>query len=59
MACGSSMGHVDIPKPGVEMELQLLACATAIATWDPSHICNLHHSSQQHWVLNPLSKARY
>jgi len=22
------------------------------------HICNLHHSSWQHWVLNPLSEAR-
>ena len=34
--------------------------ATAIATAmpDPSHICNLYHSSQQCWILNPLSKAR-
>ena len=32
--------------------------ATATATWDPSCICNLHHSSQQHWILNPLRKAR-
>ena len=24
---------------------------------DLSHICNLHHSSQQCWILNPLSKA--
>ena len=23
-----------------------------------SHICNLHHSSRQHWILNPLSEAR-
>ena len=23
-----------------------------------SHICNLHHSSLQHQVLNPLSEAR-
>ena len=21
---------------------------------DPSHICDLHHSAQQHWILNPL-----
>ena len=28
------------------------------ATQDPSHVCNLHHSSQQHGILNPLSKAR-
>ena len=25
---------------------------------DPSCICNLRHSLQQHWILNPLSKAR-
>ena len=24
--------------------MQLLACATATATWDPSCICSLHHS---------------
>ena len=30
----------------------------SIAMQDPSHVYNLHHSSQQHWILNPLSKAR-
>ena len=25
---------------------------------DPSHICNLHHSSWQRGILNPLSEAR-
>ena len=25
---------------------------------DPSHVCNLHHSSQQHQILNPLREAR-
>ena len=25
---------------------------------DPSCVCNLHHSSQQHWTLNLLSEAR-
>ena len=24
---------------------------------DPSHICDLHHSSQQHLILNQLSEA--
>ena len=28
------------------------------SNWNLSHICDLHHSSQQLWVLNPLSKAR-
>ena len=32
--------------------------ARAIATWDPSHICYLHHSSRQCWILNTLSKVR-
>ena len=38
----------------------LLAYATATDTvaWNPSHICGLHHSSWQHWILNPLSEAR-
>ena len=39
------------------MELQLLACATATAVPDLSHVCSLHHSSRQHRILNPLSKA--
>ena len=25
---------------------------------DPSHICDLHHSSRQRLILNPLSEAR-
>ena len=41
---------------GVELALHLLAYATATATQDPSHICDLHHSSQQCQTLNPLSE---
>ena len=26
--------------------------------WDLSQVCDLHHSSQQYQILNPLSKAR-
>ena len=30
-----------------------------MAPQDPSHICDLHHSSQQQrWILNPLIKAK-
>ena len=32
--------------------------ARATATPDLSHVCYLYHSSQQRWILNPLSKAR-
>ena len=34
------------------------ACATATATGDLSYVFDLHHSSPQRWILNPLSKAR-
>ena len=50
--------HMEVPRLGVESEMQLPAYTTAIATQDPSCICDLHHSSRQHWILNPLSKAR-
>ena len=50
--------HVEVPRLGVESELQLLAYATATATPDPTCLCNLYHSSEQHWILNPLNKAK-
>ena len=52
------MQHMEIPRLGVESELQPLAYTTATAIPDPSLVCNLHHSSRQHWILNPLSGAR-
>ena len=50
--------HVEVPRLGVSSELQPPACTTAIAMKDPSHVCDLHHSSGQRWILNPLSEAR-
>ena len=50
--------HMEVPRLGVELELQPPAYARATATRDPSRVCNLHHSSWQRWTLNPLSKAR-
>ena len=41
----------------VKSELQLSAYTTAIAVPDRRHICDLHHSFQQHQILNPLSEA--
>ena len=49
---------MEIPRLGVQLELQLLAYATAIATRDQSLICDLHHSLGHCWILNPLSKDR-
>ena len=46
--------HMEVPRLGVEWELQLPAYTTATAMQDPSWVCNLHHSC----ILNPLSKAR-
>ena len=42
---------------GVELGLQLLAYAIALATLDLSCICDLCHSLKQHRILNPLSEA--
>ena len=36
----------------------MLAYTTATAKQDPSHVCDLHHSSRQPWILNSLSEAR-
>ena len=42
----------------VESELLLLAYAIATAMSGPSCVCNVHYSSAQPRILNPLSKAR-
>ena len=47
-----------VSRLGVESELQLPAYTTATATPDTSHVCNLHHSSWQHQILNPLTEAK-
>ena len=55
---GPHLWHMEVPRIGVESELQLPAYTTATATRDPSCIFDLQHSSQQHQILNPLSEAR-
>ena len=54
---GPHLQHMEVPRLWVELELQLLAYATATIPPDPSHICNLYHSSWQRQILNPLSEA--
>ena len=49
---------MEVPRLGVELGLQLPAYTTATATSDPSHSCDLQHSSRQLLMLNPLSEAR-
>ena len=41
--------HMEVPRPPY---------ATATATQDPSQFCDLHHSSWQRQIPNPLSKTR-
>ena len=50
--------HMKVPRLEVKLKLQLLVYTTATAMWDPSCICDLHHSSWQCWIPNPLRKAR-
>ena len=45
---------MEVPRLGVELELQLPACTTATAMPDPS----LHLRSWQRRILHPLSEAR-
>ena len=48
---------MEVPRL-VQLELQLLAYNATTARPDPSHECNLHHSSQQRQIPTPLREAR-
>ena len=49
---------MEVPRIGVKLELQLLAYTTATATENPSCVCDLHRSSWQPKIFNPLREAR-
>ena len=55
---GPHLSYMEVPRLGVELELQLLAYTTATATLDLSCTCNLHHSSWHRQILSPPNKAR-
>ena len=55
---GPHLQHMEVPRLGVESELQLPAYTTATAMQDPRRLCYLHHSSRQCQVLNPPSEAK-
>ena len=55
---GSHSQHMEVPRLRVASELQRPAYTIATAMLDLSHICDLHHSSWQHWILDPLSETR-
>ena len=50
--------HMEVPRLGIKLELQLLVYTTDTAMWDLSCVCTLHNSWQQHQILNLLSEAR-
>ena len=49
---------MEVPRLGVKSELEPPLYTTATAKRDPSSVCDPHHSSWQHRILNPLSEAR-
>ena len=49
---------MEVPRLGVELELQLPGNTTATVTQDLSCVYDLHCSSSQCQILNLLSKAR-
>ena len=55
---GPQAPHMEVPGLGVELELQPPAHAIATAMQDLSCVCDLHHSSGQCQIPNPLSGAR-
>ena len=56
---GLHLQDMEVPlRLGVKSELQLCAYTTATATQDLNCICDLHHSSRQCWIPDPLNKAR-
>ena len=50
--------HMEVPRLGINSELQLPVCTTATVMPDLSRISELHCNLQQCWILNPLSEAR-
>ena len=55
---GPHQQYIKVHRLGVESELQLRAYATATTMPDLSHVCDLHCSSWQRQILDPLSEAR-
>ena len=51
--------HMEVPWLGVELELQLPAYTSATETPDPIWVCDLHHSSWQCRIPDPLFETRH
>ena len=55
---GLPLQHMEVPRLRVKSELQLPAYATATATWGLCCVWDIHRSSWQCQILNPLREAR-
>ena len=49
---------MEVPKLGIELELQLQAFAATTEMQDRSRVGDKHYSSWERQILNPLSEAR-
>ena len=54
---GLHLQHMEVPRLGDKLELQLPAYTTATVTPDPSHVCDLYHSSRQCGILNSRDRT--
>ena len=54
---GPKLQHMEVPRLGIESELWLQAYTTVTAMPDLSRDSDLHHSSWQCRILNPLMEA--
>ena len=50
--------HPEVPRLGVRSELQLPIYTTATAMLDLIHICDLHYSLWQCWILSALREGQ-
>ena len=53
---GPQPQHMEVPRLGVESELQPPAFTTA--TRDPSRVCDIHPSSRQRCILKPTDRGQ-
>ena len=55
---GPHLQPTEVPRLGVESELELSSSTTATVTLDSSHVCGLSRSSRPRQILNPLGGVR-
>ena len=55
---GLHLWHIEVPRLGGLIRAADTGLHHNHAMPDQSHVCDLHHSSWQHQILNPQSEAR-